>query len=72
MYDMKDFDGESKGGTRHPNPPVVISTGGWDLAGSSSAGREAEELKKLKELLDSDLITQQDYDNKKAEILKRL
>ena len=39
---------------------------------SSSAGSEVEELKKLKEMLDSGLITQQDYDQKKAEILKRL
>jgi uncharacterized membrane protein len=63
---------ESKGETRHSNPPVVISTNNRNLAGSSSTGREADELKKLKELLESGLITQQDYDTKKAEILKRL
>lgn len=38
----------------------------------SSRGPEFEELKKLKEMLDTGLITQQDYDQKKAEILKRL
>ncbi|MEP7137545.1 MAG: SHOCT domain-containing protein [Chloroflexota bacterium] len=78
QYDLmtksaQDFlDRKAKGEPRHSNPPVVISSGNWDLAGSSSSGREAEELKKLKGLLDSGLITQQDYDNKKAEILKRL
>ena len=32
----------------------------------------ADELRKLKSLLDESLITQQDYDQKKAEILSRL
>jgi hypothetical protein len=33
---------------------------------------EVEELRKLKKMLDEDLITKQDYDQKKAEILSRL
>jgi hypothetical protein len=33
---------------------------------------EVEKLKKLKELLEADLITQEDYDKKKSEILNRL
>jgi uncharacterized membrane protein len=39
---------------------------------SSMMNTSEAQLKKLKELLDTGLITQQDYDKKKAEILSRL
>ena len=41
-------------------------------AETSSDVPESEELRKLKRLLNEDLITEQDYDQKKAEILSRL
>jgi hypothetical protein len=41
-------------------------------AATSPDAQAADELRKLKKLLDEGLITQQDYDQKKAEILSRM
>jgi hypothetical protein len=72
-------------GTQSPssNDPVTKRTlntnyqdfplhSGTDTAKVAELKEVAEELAKLKQLLASGLITQQDYDQKKAEILTRL
>ena len=53
--------------TRRPKPPISGSAI-IDVVDSSPTGR----LKELNRLLESDLITQAEYDEKKAEILKQL
>ena len=48
------------------------TSGAHPSAAISPDSREEDDLRKLKSLLDEGLITQQDYDQKKAEILSRL
>jgi hypothetical protein len=55
-------------------PPASIETRNEPVfhPAVSSDFSETAKLKKLRDLLDAGLITQEDYDNKKAEILKEL
>ena len=65
----------SVGGALNPNPPQTPATPPQQPPATSpqqaAAGSEdvVARLGKLKELLDQDLITQQDFDARKAEIL---
>jgi hypothetical protein len=61
-YDKKSTDSSEKG--------KFIAQ--MDTANFSTHKPVEEQLKKLKELLDSELITKQDYEKKKAEILSKL
>jgi hypothetical protein len=54
--------------TRRPNLPPSSGSPIIDVVDSSASGR----LKELNRLLEDDLITQAEYDEKKAEILKQL
>ena len=65
---------------RHPSGPQAWSSqAGWQASSSSSAAESSHEsgsaeqrLARLKHLLDTGLITEQDYNQKKARILNEL
>jgi uncharacterized membrane protein len=62
----------STSGISMSGPGISMSGPGISISGGQSNNDPNAELEKLKEMLNSGLITQQDYEKKKNEILSKM